>query len=60
MAKADQTPAQALQEAAEALHHLVEHSAAIAHAKKAFYDAYIAEGFTKEEALELVKNLSSL
>lgn len=31
------------------------HAADIAHAKKALFDAYVAEGFTKEQALDLVK-----
>ncbi len=32
-------------------------SADIAHAKRAIYEAYIAEGFTDAQALDLIKSL---
>lgn len=59
MPATDKTPAEIFQEAIDALENLVKHSAAIAHTKKAFYDAYIAEGFTPEQALELCKSVTS-
>jgi hypothetical protein len=58
--KQDLTPEESARALVEALHGLVEHAATIAHARRAFYEAYIAEGFTPTEALELCKDLSSL
>jgi hypothetical protein len=60
MAKADLTPEQVLQKATEALELMVQYATTIAHVKRSFYDAYISEGFTKEEALELCKNIMNL
>lgn len=43
--KDDMTPAEAAKALVDAMHNLVQHAATIAHTKRAFYDAYIAEGF---------------
>lgn len=58
MAQQDKTPDQAMKDLVEAVHRLIEHASTIAHAKRAFYQAYIAEGFTEAQALELCKDLS--
>jgi hypothetical protein len=39
----------------EAIETLVSNAANIAYAKKCLYDAYVMEGFTPEQALELTK-----
>lgn len=36
---------------------MAEHAADIAYARKVLYDAYILEGFSEREALELCKML---
>jgi hypothetical protein len=38
---------------------LAKHSATIAHARRVLYEAYLAEGFTDGQALELCKVLST-
>lgn len=58
MAKPDPTPEENAKALVEALHSLMEHAATIAHARSAFYDAYVAEGFTPHEALELCKSIT--
>ncbi|MGB1561548.1 MAG: hypothetical protein ACPHN2_08630 [Sinimarinibacterium flocculans] len=39
------------------LHALIANAPLVAKLKKAQYDAYIAEGFTPQQALELIKNI---
>ena len=58
MPKADKTPDEAMQDMMKALDAITPHIGTIAHIKKSFYDAYIAEGFSPSEALELTKNIS--
>ena len=50
MPKADKTPDEAMQDMMKALDAIFPHISTIAHLKKAFYDAYITEGFTPKEA----------
>lgn len=42
---------------AESFMEMAEHAADIAYARKVLYDAYILEGFSEREALELCKML---
>lgn len=39
----------------EAWQLIAKHSADIAHARRTLFDAYVAEGFTEAQALELIK-----
>lgn len=55
--KRDATPAELALAMTEALHGMVEHATTIAHIKRVFYNAYITEGFTPAEALELCKKV---
>ncbi|EPR09888.1 hypothetical protein M527_07120 [Sphingobium indicum IP26] len=50
--------AKAMDEMAILVTAMAKHAADIAHARRALYDAYIAEGFSKAQALELCKALT--
>lgn len=50
-----QDPIQVMKDAVKALLVLAESSSDIAHAKRNVYNAYISEGFTEAQALELTK-----
>lgn len=60
MPSADETPEQARLQLKQAVAAACENAPEIAHARRVFYDAYVAEGFKPEEALELCKNLSQI
>jgi hypothetical protein len=49
--------AQELENFALVLNNVVRHAADLAHARRALFDAYVAEGFTDAQALELCKHL---
>lgn len=46
----------AIRELRQAMQNVVDAALDIAHARMALYRAYISEGFTEAQALELVKN----
>lgn len=48
-------PVQAMKDGIRALLVMAESATDIAHAKRNVYDAYISEGFTEAQALELTK-----
>lgn len=46
---------EAISQVAALLGGLAEHAATIAHCRRVMFDAYLAEGFTAEQALDLCK-----
>lgn len=62
MQKDDKLDPSALQKAladyAQYLNTITQHAADIAHARRTMFNAYLAEGFTESQALELCKALS--
>jgi|GEM_PF-2057140 len=48
------------EEMARTLHMLMEHAPSIANAKRAFFEAYLAQGFSEAQAVELCKNIVSI
>ena len=57
MAK-EQTPKEAVQLMVEAWMMVAQEASNLAHAKRTLYEAYLSEGFTEVQALELCKSLS--
>lgn len=53
--KPQMTVEEAVRQAVETWERLAEHASDIAYARRCLYQAYIAEGFTPSQALELCK-----
>lgn len=51
------TPAQQARDMLDVLLAIAENAPHMANAKKRMYDAYVSEGFTEQQALDLVKTL---
>jgi hypothetical protein len=59
MSKPDpQALAAAMEGVALLMNHIAKHASDIAHARRVLFEAYIAEGFTEAQALELCKVLN--
>ncbi len=54
---AQQTPAESAKAMMDLLLALAENAPHMAAAKKRMYDAYVSEGFTEQQALDLIKTL---
>ena len=51
------TIAEQLRNLSEVWQNLAQHSHDIAHARRTIFNAYVSEGFTEAQALELIKHI---